>query len=66
MKDEYDFVGAKRGAFFRERATLVPPVHLEPEVLESLTAQAAAQGVSLNALVNALLRKDIERIETAR
>lgn len=37
MKDEYDFSKAERGKFFREGARLVPPVHLEPEVLDYLT-----------------------------
>lgn len=65
MKDEYDFAGAKRGVFFHEHAALAPPLHLEPDILDALTAQAMARGVPLNALVNALLRKHIERIEAA-
>ncbi len=64
MKDEYDFSTAKRGKFFREGARLVPPVHLEPEVLDSLSEVAKARGVSLNSLVNTLLKKDIERIDS--
>jgi hypothetical protein len=65
MKDEYDFSKAERGRFHRPDAVLVPPVHLDPEVLAFLSARAAARGVSLSELVNALLRKDIELIETA-
>ena len=42
-----------------------PPVHLEPEILAVLSARAAARGVSLNELVNALLKKDVESIEAA-
>ena len=41
MKDEYDFSNAERGKFFREGARLVPPVHLDPEVLDYLTARAS-------------------------
>jgi len=63
MKDEYDFSAAERGKFFRKGATLVPPVHLEPEILRYLSERAAAQGTSLNVLVNRLLLKDIELIE---
>jgi len=63
MKDEYDFSGAERGRFYREGTRLIPPVHLEPEVLDYLAARAAARGTSLSALVNTLLRKDIELIE---
>ncbi len=65
MKDEYDFSKGQRGKFFREGAALVPPVHLDPEILSYLSARAAAQGTSLNVLVNRLLKKDIELIEAA-
>ena len=63
MKDEYDFSKGERGKFFRDGAILVPPVHLEPEILAYLSARAAARGTSLSALVNELLKKDIELIE---
>ena len=65
MKDEYDFSRGQRGRFYRADAVLTPPVHLDPEVLAFLTARAEARGVSLNELVNALLKKDIELIEAA-
>lgn len=65
MKDEYDFSKAERGKFYRPDAVLVPPVHLDPEVLAFLTARAAARGMPLSELVNALLKKDIELIEAA-
>jgi predicted HicB family RNase H-like nuclease len=65
MKDEYDFSKAKRGRFYRPDAVLSPPVHLDPDVLAQLTAYAQARGVSLNELVNTLLKEDIERIEAA-
>jgi hypothetical protein len=63
MKDEYDFSRAERGRFYRPNAVLIPPVHLDPEVLAFLSARADARGVSLSDLVNALLKKDIELIE---
>jgi hypothetical protein len=66
MKDEYDFSAAERGKFFRRGGRLVPTVHLEPDVLAYLSELAAARGTSLNALVNTLLRKDIERIDAAK
>jgi hypothetical protein len=65
MKPEYDFSTAVRGKFYRKGAVLVPPVHLEPDVLAYLQARAAAKGMSLNVLVNTLLKKDIELIEAA-
>jgi hypothetical protein len=63
MRDEYDFSKGERGRFHRPGAVLNPPVHLDPEVLEFLTARAKARGVSVSELVNTLLKKDIELIE---
>jgi hypothetical protein len=65
MKDEYDFSKAERGRLHRPDAVLMPPVHLEPEVLAFLTARAKARGITVSELVNALLKKDIELIEAA-
>jgi hypothetical protein len=65
MKDEYDFSKAEQGRFYRPDAVLIPPVHLDPEVLTFLSARAEARGLSLSELVNALLKKDIELIEAA-
>lgn len=44
MKDEYDFSTAERGKFLRGGARLVPPVHLDPAVLDYLSERAAARG----------------------
>jgi hypothetical protein len=66
MKDEYDFSKARRGKFFREDARLVPPVHLEPEVLDYLTERASERRGSLSSLVNTLLKKDIELIDAGK
>jgi len=65
MKDEYDFSKAERGKFYRPGAVLVPPVHLDPEVVAFLTARAEARGITLSDLVNTLLKKDIELIEAS-
>ena len=66
MKQEYDFSNAERGKFHRTEMELVPPVHLDPEVLTWLTTHAQLKGTTLNALVNELLKKDIELIEAAK
>jgi hypothetical protein len=63
MKDEYDFAKGERGKFFRGETTLVPPIHLDPEILSYFSECATAQGTSLNVLVNRLLRKHIELID---
>jgi hypothetical protein len=66
MKDEYDFSTAERGNFFREGARLVPPVHLDADVLDYLSKRASARGISLSSLVNTLLKKDIELIDAGK
>lgn len=66
MKSEYDFSAAERGKFFRKDATLELPVYLEAGVRDYLTERARAKGVEVNDLVNDLLKRDIELIETAK
>jgi hypothetical protein len=66
MKDEYDFSNAERGKSYREGARLLPPVHIDPDVLDYLAQRASARGISLSALVNTLLKKDIELIDAAK
>jgi hypothetical protein len=65
MKDEYDFTNAARGKFYKPNLRLIPPVRLEPQVLDFLATRAQAKGTTLNALLNTLLKKDIELIEAA-
>jgi hypothetical protein len=62
---EIDFSKGTRGRFAKPGTTLKLPVYLEPEVEAYLTARAAARGVDVDQLVNELLKKDIELIETA-
>jgi hypothetical protein len=66
MKDEYDFSNAERGKFYHPDAQLIPPVHLDPEVLNYLEARADALHKSLDELVNDLLRNEIEIIESSK
>ena len=65
MPAEIDFAGGVRGKFYKPDLRLIPPVRLEPQVLDFLAKRAAAKGTTLNALLNALLKKDIELIEAA-
>ena len=69
MPAEIDFAGGKCGQFHAAHAQLKLPVYLEQQVqatLAALAALAAAKGVDFSALVNDLLKKDIELIEMAR
>ncbi|SDY04630.1 hypothetical protein SAMN05421644_1263 [Allochromatium warmingii] len=62
MKDEYDFSGAEQGKFYRPIEELDIPIYLDKEVkayfIERLKSKE--QVFSLNQVVNALLKKDIE------
>ncbi len=66
MPAEIDFSKGVRGKFFQPSAKLNLPVYLDNQVQTRLTAIASAKGVDLSALVNDLLKKDIELIEMAR
>lgn len=66
MQNEYDFSGAERGKFHRTDAVLNLPIYLDPDVREYLTARAKDKGVEINRLVNDLLKRDIDLIETAK
>jgi hypothetical protein len=65
MKDEYDFSNAERGKFYRPNLRLIPPLRLEPEVLDFLATRAQERGVTLNQLLDQLLKKDMELIRAA-
>ena len=64
MENEYDFSQGVRGKFYRPDARLIPPVRIEPRVLNFLAERAQLKGTTVNELLNALLKKDIELIET--
>ena len=63
MKEEYDFSKGARGKFYKPDTQLNVPVYLDADVLEYLASRAKAKGVEVNAIVNDILRKDIELIE---
>lgn len=64
MPAEIDFSKGVRGKFYRPGMRMKLPVYLDEEVQDSLTALAQDKGVELSTLVNELLRKDIESLET--
>ena len=66
MQNEYDFSNAQRGKFFRKAASLKLLIYLDPQVRENLAARAKAEGIEVNQLVNELLKRDIELIQTAK
>ena len=66
MPAEIDFSQGVRGKFFHPEARLNLPVYLDEQVQSRLAALANAKGMDFSALVNELLRKDIELIEMVR
>jgi hypothetical protein len=65
MPDEIDFSNGVRGKFYRPDMKLALPVYLDNELQSRLSNLAAAKGVDITDLVNDLLKKDLELIETA-
>lgn len=62
MKDEYDFSNAEQGKFYRPIEKLDIPIYLDKEVKAFFLAKMDQKptSFSLNEIVNALLKKDIE------
>ena len=62
MKKEYDFTNAEQGKFYRPIEELEIPVYLDKEIREVLMKKLKDKGnnFSLNGIVNALIKQDIE------
>jgi hypothetical protein len=66
MKPEYDFSKGARGKFFRPNAELRLPVYLDADIQAWLTERAAQKGIPLGEMVNALLKQEIQIIESLK
>lgn len=66
MKAHYDFSKGQRGKFYNKAALFKLPVYLDEQVEAYLAAKAAIKGIELSDLVNDLLKKEIEIIETVK
>lgn len=66
MKLEYDFSKAERGKFFKANAELRLPIYLDADVQRYLTERAADKGVPLGEMVNGLLKREIQIIESVK
>ncbi len=60
MKREYDFSKGERGKFYRPDAKFNLPVYLEPEVMGVVERVARKRRSDVSAVVNELLKTDIE------
>lgn len=66
MKPEYDFSKAERGKFFKANAELRLPIYLDTDVQRYLSERAADKGVPLGEMVNGLLKREIQIIESVK
>lgn len=66
MKSEYDFSKGERGKFFKANAELRLPIYLDADVQRYLTERAADKGVPLGEMVNGLLKREIQIIESVK
>lgn len=65
LPTEIDFSQGTRGKFYRKGTQVNLPVYLDSQVQTTLIALADAKGMDISALVNAMLKKDIELIQLA-
>ena len=63
MKEQYDLSKGVRGKFYNPNAVFQLPVYLDEQVQGYLSAKAQAKGVDLSALVNDLLKREIDLVE---
>jgi hypothetical protein len=66
MKPQYDFSKGERGKFFRPNAELRLPIYLNADVQTYLAERAAQKGVPLGEMVNTLLKREIQIIESVK
>lgn len=67
MQDEYDFSNAKRGKFFIPQEETQVPIYLDKDILNFFKKQVKnSDNLSIQELINKLLRKDIEIIESMK
>ena len=64
MKREYDFSKAVRGKFFRKGAELNLPIYVDSSMRRRLERIAKRKGTPVTELVNQLLKKDVELLES--
>ena len=64
MKREYDFSKAVRGKFFRKGVELNLPIYVDSSMRKRLERIAKRKGKPVAELVNQLLKKDVELLES--
>ena len=60
MESNYDFSKAEKGKFYRPIEELKIPIYLERNLGDFYTQKSNQHNMDLNALVNLILRKEME------
>jgi cytidylate kinase len=66
MKKEYDFSKGVRGRFYRPNARFNVPVYLDGKVQQFVERIAERKRTDVTAVVNRLLRSEMELVEAAK
>jgi hypothetical protein len=66
VKAEYDFSKGERGKFFRPDSEMRLPIYLDADIQRYLAERAADKGVPLGEMVNRLLKREIQIIESVK
>jgi len=66
MKKQYDFSKGARGKFYRPNAKLNVPVYLDSKVQQFVERIAESKRTDVSAVVNRLLKTDMELVEAAK
>lgn len=64
MKKEYDFSKGERGKFYNPNAKINLPIYLAPDIEAFIRKQAEKKNKDAEEIVNELLRRDIENIQS--
>ena len=64
MKKEYDFSKGEQGKFYQANIKLNLPVYLESDVAQFVQTYAKKKNIDRQTVVNELLRKDKELVES--
>jgi hypothetical protein len=64
MKPEYDFSKGVRGKFYRPDIEMRLPIYLDSDVQRYLAERATQKGIPLDEMVNGLLKREIETLES--
>ena len=64
MKAEYDFSKGERGKFYNAEAVFQTPIYLEKDVDDFIRLLADIKGKDVGELVNELLRRNIQLIQS--